>query len=629
MKKDIVPSRNYKERYDLVRHPERIRSSDIIEGVFSDLHYMDSPDPTLIAALGVFDGIKCMLLGQEKKRLGKESRATGMMTATGYGYALEMLDVAEKEKLPVISFIDTFGGDSSMNSELGGQSFLISDCISRYCQIAVPTVSFVIGEGGSGGALALQVADKGYMLENALYSVIAPESCSRIIFHKRLAAGEDLEGTLKDSLEVLRPGAVHIKEIGMIDEILPEPPEGAHTDYNFTIGTIKEALSETLNEWLTSSKSKKRSVKTKVIPKLLEERRNKVLHYGIFNDTLDKLAKRKIKTIDHAKINTIDIDREDFHTMFLIKAHLEKEGIKGTEVYHCQKEWDPDMNVFRVAGGCGFIPVEDYIANFYACPKCGKGEYLAVEEQIEKICDRDTFHEIEGHLTLEKLIGKERYYFGQYKSSLEKLKGTTFSTEGLVTGTAQINGRQVVLVITDLKFFGGSFGAVFGEKFKRAVDFAVKYRHPFISICSSGGARMNEGPMSLAQMAKMNMALLDLKNEGLLYISVIPGPTTGGAYASYVTQGDIIIGEKGALVEFAGPRVVMGAGFDVDRNIVTTDKLYETGKIQHLVHRRELKETLSFYMDVFYDLKYPTIRACKGRIRDFRKIGDQRIANLR
>ena len=619
-KEDNTPKRNYQDRYDLTRHPDRIRSSDLIEGVFEKVSYYESPDPTLIAAKGTIDEIDCIILGQEKKRTGKDSKATGMMNAKGYGFALDMLDIAEKNIFPVISFIDTFGGDSSMESELGGQSFLISDCISRFCEIETLTVSFVIGEGGSGGALALQVTDKSYMLENSLYSVISPESCSRIIFHKRLSAGEKIEDTVKDALELLRPGAEHIKEIGMIDDILPEPADGAHTDYEFTINTIKDTLVKTLNEWIQTRKSGKKVIKKKTLYKLLDERRKKVLSYGVFVDTLDKLAKRRRKTKRRVpeNIHTIDIEREDFYTHILIKAHLEKEGIDDTELFECEKEWDKEKNLFRVAGGCGFVSLKQYLDNFYACPKCGKGEYLSVEEQIEKICDSNTFHEIESDLTIKKLVGNERYNFGKYKESLKKLDGKTFSKEGLVAGTAQINGKQVVLVISDLKFFGGSFGAVFGEKFKRAVDFSVKYRHPFISVCASGGARMNEGPMSLAQMAKMNMALLDLKKEGLLYLSVITGPTTGGAYASYVTQGDIIIGEKGALVEFAGPRVVTGAGLEVDRDIVCTDKLYETNKIQHLVNRKDLKDILSNYVDIFYDIKFPGARKNKGRIRDFR-----------
>jgi len=614
------PKRSYIDRYHLVRHPQRIRSSDVIEGIFEDIKYFESPDPSLVAARGTVDNTACIILGQEKKREGKESKATGMITAKGHSYVLEILDIAEKEKKPVVSFIDTFGGDSSMNSELGGQSFLISDCISRYCGIETPTLSFVIGEGGSGGALALQVADKSFMLENALYSVIAPESCSRIIFHKRLSAGEELEETVKDSLELLRPSAEHIKEIGMIDEILPEPHEGAHTNYDFTIKTIKEKLTETLKDWVQTRKNEPNQVKLKVIAKLLKERRDKVLGYGKLIDTYDKLAKRKTHRVIPEDIKRIDLEREDFHTFFLMQAHLEKEGLsEEKELYNCEVEWDKSRNIFKVAGGCGFVSFKDYMENYQACPKCGKGEYLCVDSQIDKICDDDTFQEIESDLTIEKLHNNERYYFGRYKENLIKLAEKSFSKEGLVTGTAKINGKQVVVVISDLKFFGGSFGAVFGEKFKRAVDFAIKFKHPFVSLCSSGGARMNEGPMSLAQMAKMNMALLDLKREGILYLSVITGPTTGGAYASYVTQGDIIIGEKGALVEFAGPRVVMGAGFDVDKDIVITDKLYETGKIQNLVHRKELKNILSHYIDVFYDLKFPAVRSSLGRIRDFNR----------
>ncbi len=540
-----------------------------------------------------------------------------MLTAKGFSFTLQMLDEAEKKGTPVVSFIDTFGGDTSMESELIGQSFLISDCISRYGGVATPTVSFVIGEGGSGGALALQTADKSFMFENALYSVIAPESCSRIIFHKRLSEGENIEDTLGDALDVLRPGADHLMEIGMIDEILPEPKKGAHINYDFTIGIIKENLIKTLNEW---SKGSKKSF-SKITPKLVEARRNKVLNYGKFVEEKDKLWKRKTKSVKPFNIPMVDVERADFHTLHLIQAHLhlETEDLDGVKLVKCEKGWDAELGKFKVAGGCGFIPYEDYKNNYYACPTCGKGENIKVEDQIEKICDKNTFHEIEADLTIRKLIGNERYFFGRYKDNLEKMEDKCFSKEGLVTGKAKLDGNDVVVAITDLSFFGGSFGAAFGEKFCRAVDYSIKHNYPFISLCSSGGARMNEGPMSLAQMAKMNMALLDLKKAGVLFTSVIIGPTTGGAYASYVTQGDIMLGEKGGLVEFAGPRVVTGAGFEVDPNIVITDSLYETGKIHDLVARKDLKDRLSHYVNIFYDLKYPKNRKLTGRIKDFRK----------
>lgn len=613
MKKiEYSPRKDYKERYDLIRHPERIRSSDVIEGIFEDITYFDCPDPSLIAAKGKVEGFECFILGQEKRRKGKESQATGMLTAKGFNYALQILDEAEKTYTPVVSFIDTFGGDTSMESELLGQSFLISDCISRFCGVATPTVSFVIGEGGSGGALALQVADKAFMLENALYSVIAPESCSRIIFHKRLAAGETVEETLGDALDVLRPGADHLKEIGMVDEILPEPKVGAHINYKFTIGIIKENLVKTLKDWAKSGKTPFK----KIIGKLQEARREKVLGYGIFAEEHDKLKKRKTKREMPFNIPMVDVERDDFHTIHQIQAHMHVEEFD--DLVKCEKEWDVDLGKFKVAGGCGFIPFKDYQDNFYACPKCGKGANLKVQDQIEKVIDLNTFQEIEGDLTIRKLINSERYFFGSYKTSLEKMEEKCFSNEGLVTGKAKIDGKEVVLAITDLSFFGGSFGAAFGEKFCRAVEYSIENNHPFISICSSGGARMNEGPMSLAQMAKMNMALIDLKKAGVLYISVIIGPTTGGAYASYVTQGDIMIGEKGGLVEFAGPRVVTGAGFEVDPEIVITDSLYETGKIHDLVSRKGMKSRLAHYVNIYYDLKCPECRKTTGRIYDFR-----------
>ena len=443
-KENHKPTKDFKERYDLIRNPERIRSSDIIEGVFEKTIYFDSPDPSLIAAKGNINGLTCMILGQEKRRKGKESQATGMMTAKGYAFTLEMLDEAEKRHMPVVSFIDTFGGDTSMESELGGQSFLISDCISRYCGIETPTISYIIGEGGSGGALGLQVADKSFMFENALYSVIAPESCSRIIFQKRLNAGESIEETIKDSLEVLRPGAEHIKEIGMIDEILPEPEDGAHNDYEFTINIIKDSLTKTLNEWIRPQKIGKKIIRKKTVKKLLKERREKVLNFGKFYGFFDKLAKRVTKRSLPKNIKIIDIERGDFYTMGLLKAHLEKEGIGETELYECEKEWDKEHNKFRVAGGCGFVSFDKYVENFYACPKCGKGQYLSIEEQIEKVCDKNTFLEIEGALVIKQLVRNERYNFGRYKELLGKIKGKTFSKEALVTGMAKINGRDVV-----------------------------------------------------------------------------------------------------------------------------------------------------------------------------------------
>ncbi len=612
--------KSLKERYELTRHPSRIRSSDIIENIVDNPIYYESPDPSLVAVKGYMDGIRCIILGQEKRREGKDSKATGMITAEGYNYVLDILKEAEEHKIPIISFIDTFGGDASMKSEIEGQSFNISDCIRRFCEVKTPTVSYVIGEGGSGGALAMQVADKSFMFENALYSVIAPESCARIIFNKRLQEGENLENLVESALEVLQPGAEHLMEVGMVDEILSEPDEGAHTNYENTINMIRETLVETLNEWVNvDKKTDEKRITNKTVNRLVKERRDKVLNYGSFENSLQTLkrivkGKFKRKRKEDVSGKVIDVETGDSFISQLRKEHLENRNIKDRQVVLCEKEWNEQEGKFRVAGGCGMKSFDDYENNFHACPECGKGELLGAEEHLAKLCDEGTFEEVEHNLNLENLVGNERYLTDSYRVKLEKGEKRGFSKDSLVIGTGQINGKGVAFAISDIDFISGSFGSIYGEKFKRIVDVAIKEELPLVSVCSSGGARMQEGPMSLAQMAKINMALLDLKSKGIPYISIIAEPTTGGAYASYVTQGDIMIGERGSLAEFAGPRVVTGAGLEVDRNVVCTDMLYENGYIDHLVNRDELKRVVSHYARLFHDIKHPEQRRNTGRI---------------
>ena len=610
-----------KERYDLIRHNDRIRSSDVIEGIFENvLYYPENPDPSLIAAKGYVDGVECIVLGQEKHR--SENKATGMMTALGYKFVLEILNEAESHNLPVISFIDTLGGDPSMSSELEGQSYRISDCIRRYCEIETPTISYVLGEGGSGGALAMQVADRSFMLENALYSVISPESCSRIIFDKRIKAGEKLEDLVEDALDILQPGVEHLQEVGMIDDVILEPEGGAHNNYDETILSIRETLVETLDKWSDEDKKTgKKRITDGTVKKLVKSRKDKVLNYGKFENPVKSFMKRSLKRIrrENDEIKSVElVNIGDPFVAELRRQHLEEKDIKDGDA-ECYIKWNTEEMKFRAAGGCGPISLEEFRENHYACPHCGKGDYLGAEEQLSRICDEDSFEETDSGLTLERLLGKERYFdldIGDVKYSdvLKAMQEKAFSGESLVTGKATIEGREVVLAVSDIDYIGGTMGAVFGEKFRRAVDLASKEEIPLISICSSGGARMYEGPLALAQMAKMNMALLELKKKGVSFISVISDPMTGGAYASYVTQGDIMIGERGSLAAFAGPRVVLGANIPVEREIVCTDKLKENGMIDDLVHRKELRHFLSCYVEYFYSVKHPDKREHSGRL---------------
>ena len=322
MKKEkYTPKRSLKERFELTRNPDRIRSSDVIKGVFQDLSYYVSPDPSIIAAKGNVGGMECIILGQEKRK-DKESEATGMMTAKGYKFAYEVMEIAESMGVPLVTLIDTYGGDPSMSSELAGQSFRISDCIRKLGEIKAPVITYVIGEGGSGGALGLNGWDKVAMFENSLYSVISPESCSRIIFNKALSDGTKLEDTVVDSLNVLQPGVEHLLEIGMVDDVLPEPPKGAHTNYDFSIGEIKKHLESTLNPWTEVNQNGKKILKKGIAKKLVKERREKVLGFGRFHgkfhtkwDEIKKRVTQRRKGLPD-NVEKVDIEQSQMSSGF-------------------------------------------------------------------------------------------------------------------------------------------------------------------------------------------------------------------------------------------------------------------------------------------------------------------------
>jgi acetyl-CoA carboxylase beta subunit len=170
-----------------------------------------------------------------------------------------------------------------------------------------------------------------------------------------------------------------------------------------------------------------------------------------------------------------------------------------------------------------------------------------------------------------------------------------------------------VMVISEFYFCGGSMGVVFGEKFRRAVDYAIQENLPFISLCCSGGARLYEGISALMQMVKTIESVNRLKRHGLPYISVLADPSTGGAIASYAALGDVIISEPGALVIFAGPRVMKSRGFEVDEKLVRSDYLHKISAriydklnyyhdlrgIQEITERKHMKLAIAKYLELY------------------------------
>ena len=188
----------------------------------------------------------------------------------------------------------------------------------------------------------------------------------------------------------------------------------------------------------------------------------------------------------------------------------------------------------------------------------------------------------------------------KYETQIAEAKIKTNLSEAVKSVKGKINDIPVIVCIMDFSFVGGSMGSVVGERISRSIDMARRERCPLIIITSSGGARMQEGAISLMQMAKTSAKLSQFSKEGGLYISILTDPTTGGTTASYAMLGDIILAEPNALIGFAGARVIKQTiGEDLPEGFQRSEFLLEKGFIDHIVHRKDLKQKLSFFLDFF------------------------------
>ena len=247
LKEETYRSLRPLEQVQVARHPRRPYTLDYIERVFTDwieLHGDRSfrDDEAVVAGWARLDGASVMVVGHQKGRDMKENlrRNFGMPHPEGYRKALRLMRQAEKFGRPVITLIDTPGAYPGLGAEERGQAEAIAMNLREMARLRVPTVSLVIGEGGSGGALALGVTDRILMLEHAVYSVISPEGCAAILWrsaeHREKAA------------EALKLTSENLKGLGVVDEVVPEPAGGAHSDWDATAGAVKEALVRTVAE---------------------------------------------------------------------------------------------------------------------------------------------------------------------------------------------------------------------------------------------------------------------------------------------------------------------------------------------------------------------------------------------
>jgi acetyl-CoA carboxylase carboxyl transferase subunit alpha len=235
------------ERVQLARHPKRPHSLDYIQRLFTDFMELHgdrafADDPAIVTGMAFFDGRPVMVLGQQKGRDTKQKlhRNFGMPKPEGYRKAMRVMELAAKFKRPIVTMLDTPGAYPGIDAEERGQAEAIAVNLREMARLAVPIVSVVIGEGGSGGALGLGVANRVYMLENSVYSVISPESCAAIIYRD--------SGKAEQAAAALKLTAPDLLHLGIIDGIVPEPEGGAQNDYDRAAELLRETLNRALAE---------------------------------------------------------------------------------------------------------------------------------------------------------------------------------------------------------------------------------------------------------------------------------------------------------------------------------------------------------------------------------------------
>jgi len=251
--------------------------------------------------------------------------------------------------------------------------------------------------------------------------------------------------------------------------------------------------------------------------------------------------------------------------------------------------------------GCGeIIYHKELERSLWTCPKCGYHFRITAGQYRNILVDPGSFVEL---LTGIESTDPLRFVDSRrYTERLEEARKKTSLSSAVLTGSARIEGRLAMMALLDFSFLGGSLGSAMGEKIARLTRMAIEQRVPLVTLSSSGGARMQEGILSLMQMAKTSAMLARLHDEGLLHVVIQTHPTTGGVTASFASLGDVIMAEPGALVGFAGPRVIQQTiKQELPEGFQRSEFLLEHGMVDMVVHRRELRKTLAKVLEFFSD----------------------------
>ena len=306
--KEIYSSLDPWQTTMVARHEDRPKSKFFIDNLFENFISLEGDryygeDKSVLTGFAKFNGQSVLVIGQEKGEdlESRIERNFGMMRPEGYRKTIRLMELANKFNIPIISFIDTPGAYPGVGAEERGQAEAIAKSIECCMRLKVPTIAIVIGEGGSGGAIALASSNKVIMLENAIYSVISPEGCATILWRdpkKMLDAAKAMKLTAKDLLE-----------LKVIDEIIPEPLGGAHRDRDLILSTVKETISKNLNLYKEMSSEE-----------ILDQRKNKFLKIGRTKGFINN--PEKLSSLDNKKNNIDQFFVKNKRNIFLTVAFL-------------------------------------------------------------------------------------------------------------------------------------------------------------------------------------------------------------------------------------------------------------------------------------------------------------------
>ena len=246
-------------------------------------------------------------------------------------------------------------------------------------------------------------------------------------------------------------------------------------------------------------------------------------------------------------------------------------------------------DVWEKCEACGHTDIrEKFERNFNVCPECDYHRRIRATEYVNLLLDDGQYEELDAELR-----SVDPLTFPEYPQRIARATQNAGEADAIMTVTGTLGGMPLFLGVMDFAFMGGSMGSVVGEKISRMGQRSLERKHPVVLVSASGGARMQEGVLSLMQMAKTSAVLSQLAERRIPYISVLTNPTTGGVSASFAMLGDAIIAEPGAVVGFAGPRVIKQTiGQDLPEGFQTAEFLMEKGMLDAVVHRRDLKRTI-------------------------------------